>query len=168
MIIDIIAILIIVMAIFKGLRDGLVVAIFSLLAYIIGLTLAVKFSDVVATWLGGNINVSERWLPILAFALVFIVVVLLVRLGAKAIEGVLKIAMLGWLNRIGGVLLYMLLYIFILSVILFYAEKGNMIKPETIEASVTYEHIKPVGPAVMDALGTVIPAFKDMLEDKDR
>lgn len=165
MIIDIIALVLIVMAIFKGLRNGLVVAIFSLLAFIIGLLAAIKLSTVVADYLGENVNVSQRWLPVLAFALVFIVVVLLVRLGAKAIEGVLKVAMLGWINRIGGVVLYIVLYLFIFSILLFYLEQLNIIKPSTIESSVTYEHIKPIGPAIMNAFGSVLPFFKNMFSE---
>jgi len=165
MIIDIIALVLIVMAIFKGLRNGLVVAIFSLLAFIIGLLAAIKLSTVVADYLGENVNVSQRWLPVLAFALVFIIVVLLVRLGAKAIEGVLKVAMLGWINRIGGVVLYIVLYLFIFSILLFYLEQLNIIKPSTIESSVTYEHIKPIGPAIMNAFGSVLPFFKNMFSE---
>jgi membrane protein required for colicin V production len=151
-----------IIAIFKGLRNGLVVAIFSLLAFIIGLLAAIKLSAVVAGYLGENVNVSQRWLPVIAFAVVFIVVVFLVRLGAKAIEGVLKVAMLGWINRIGGVILYIVLYLFIFSVLLFYMEQLHFIKPSTIENSVTYEHIKPIGPAIMNVFGSILPVFKNM------
>lgn len=165
MIIDIIALVLIVMAIFKGLRNGLVVAVFSLLAFIIGLLAAIKLSAIVADYLGENVDVSQRWLPVLAFALVFIVVVLLVRLGAKAIEGILKVAMLGWINRIGGVVLYIVLYFFIFSVLLFYLEQLHVIKPTTIETSVTFEHIKPIGPVIMSVFGSVLPFFKNMFAE---
>ncbi len=165
MIIDIIAIVLIVIAIFKGLRNGLVVAVFSLLAFIVGLTAAIKLSSLVADYLGENVNISQRWLPVIAFALVFIAVVFLVRLGAKAIEGVLRIAMLGWLNKIGGVVLYIVLYLFIFSVLLFYTEQLQIVKPQTIEASATYNAIKPIGPAIMNAMGSVIPVFKDMFSE---
>ena len=110
MFIDFIAIGIIILSIIKGFRNGLVVAIFSLLAFIIGLAAAIKLSAVVAEYLGTNTNISQRWLPILAFAIVFFVVVLLVRLGAKAIEGGLRMAMLGWLNKLGGIVFYLLLF----------------------------------------------------------
>jgi len=86
MLIDIVSIGLIILAVFKGFRNGLVVAIFSLLAFIIGLAAALKLSAIVAEYLGTNTNISQRWLPILAFALVFFVVVLLVLLGAKSIE----------------------------------------------------------------------------------
>jgi len=165
MIIDIIAVILIVMAIFKGLRNGLVVAIFSLLAFVVGLTAAVKLSAVVAEYLGESVNVSQRWLPVLAFALVFIMVVLLVRIGAKAIEKVLHVAMLGWANRVGGVLLYIVLYFFIYSVVLFYAEQLHLIKEGTIKASLTYNEIKPLAPKITNALGWLLPFFKNMFAE---
>src|SRR5215212_75124 len=99
MFIDIIALILLVWASFKGLRNGLVVGVFSFLAFIIGLAAALKLSIVAANYLGSNTNIGERWLPFIAFALVFFIVVLLVRLGAKAIEGALRLAMLGWLNK---------------------------------------------------------------------
>ena len=165
MFIDIIAIVLVVLAIIKGFSKGLVVAIFSLLAFVIGLAAAIKLSAVVAEYLGTNTNISQRWLPILAFAIVFFVVVLLVRLGAKAMEGALKTVMLGWLNKLGGVVFYFLLYFFIFSIILFYATQLHIIKPETIETSSTYPIIYPMAPVVMDALGSLIPFFKNMFAD---
>lgn len=162
MFIDFIAIGLIILAIIKGFRNGLVVAIFSLLAFVIGLAAALKLSAVVAEYLGANTNISQRWLPVLAFAIVFFIVVLLVRLGAKTIEGGLRMVMLGWLNKLGGIVFYLLLYFFIFSIILFYVTQLRIIKPETAQISVTYPLIYPVAPVVMDALGSIIPFFKDM------
>ena len=165
MLIDIVALLLVVLAIFKGLSKGLIVALFSFLAFILGLAAALKLSTAMAEYIGANVEVSQRWLPFIAFVVVFIIVVLLVRLGAKLLQSAVQMAMLGWLNRIGGVLLYILIYYFIYSVLLFYATQLNIIKPGTTQASVTYNYIAPFGPKVMEILGSVIPLFKDMFED---
>ena len=165
MFIDVVCLFLLIMAIFKGLRNGLIIGIFSFLAFIIGLAAALKLSTVAAEYLGSNTNIGQRWIPFLAFVAVFLIVVLLVRLGAKALEGVIQIAMLGWLNRIGGVLLYSFLYLFIFSIIVFYADQLNLVKEETLEVSVAYPFIKPFAPKVMDALGYIIPFFKNMFEE---
>ena len=141
------------------------VAVFSFLAFVIGLAAALKLSAVVAEYLGTNTNISQRWLPVLAFAIVFLIVVFLVRLGAKAIEGMLRLVMLGWLNKIGGLIFYALLYLFIFSIILFYAVQLNIFKPETLKASTTYYYIQPIGPKVISALGVILPFFKDMFAE---
>ena len=165
MVLDIIVAIILILAILKGYRQGLIVALFSVIAFIIGLAAALKLSAVVAGHLGNAVKVSDKWLPILSFAVVFLIVVLLVRLGARFIQKTVELAMLGWLNRVGGILLYAGLYVLIFSVLLFYADQLGFIKPETINDSVTYAYIQPWGPKLMDGIGKIIPVFKGMFED---
>ena len=86
MILDIISFILLLLALFKGLRKGLIVALFSFVAFFIGLAAALKLSSIVAEYLGRSVNVSGKWLPFMAFAIVFFIVILLVRLGAKMIE----------------------------------------------------------------------------------
>jgi membrane protein required for colicin V production len=165
MLIDIIVLILLVLAAVKGFRNGFILALFSFVAFLIGLAAAIKLSAVAAAYIGSSVNVSQRWLPVIAFVVVFLIVVLLVRLGAKLLEGVITMAMLGWLNRLGGVIFYALLYILIFSLILFYADETGFIKPETVQASSTFIYIRPLGPVVMDGLGAVIPLFKDMFTE---
>jgi membrane protein required for colicin V production len=165
MILDIIVAIILILAVIKGYRQGLIVALFSAVAFIIGLAAALKLSAVVADHLGKAVKVSDKWLPIISFAVVFLIVVLLVRLGAKFIQKTVELAMLGWLNRLGGILLYAGLYILIFSILVFYADQMGFIKPETKTESVTYTYIQPWGPKLMDGLGEIIPIFKGMFED---
>jgi membrane protein required for colicin V production len=161
MLIDILVLVLLVMALFKGLRNGLIIAVFSLLAFMIGLAAALKLSAVAADYLGKNSSLSGRWVPVLAFLLVFIAVVLLVRLGAKMLEKVLSLAMMGWLNKIGGVLFYVLLYLFIFSIVLFYATQLKIIQTETAQVSISYPYLYPLAPKVMEGLGVVLPFFKN-------
>ena len=165
MILDIIVVAILILAVIKGYRQGLIVALFSLVAFIIGLAAAIKLSVVAADYIGKAVKISDKWLPIVSFAVVFLIVVLLVRLGAKFIQKTVEFVMLGWANRIGGILLYVSLYILIFSVLLFYADQMNFIKPETKNESVTYSYIQPWGPKLMGELGKIIPFFKGMFQD---
>lgn len=162
MIIDLILAVILVIAIFKGYSKGLIIAVFSMIAFIVGLAAAIKLSTIVAVYIGDQVNVSQRWLPVISFALVLITVILLVKLGAKIIEKTVQMAMLGWLNRLGGILFFAFLYILIYSIVLFYADQLRLIKPETMSASVSYSYISPVGPKVINRLGDIIPVFKNM------
>jgi membrane protein required for colicin V production len=165
MIIDIIYAVLIVLAAIKGYSRGLIIGIFSFVAVIIGLAAAMKLSTVVAGYIGSAVNVSDQWLPIISFIVVFIIVLLLIRLGANALEKTVEIAMLGWLNKLGGILLYVAIYTIVFSIILFYAEQINIIKPETIEKSVTYSFVQPWGPKAINAFGAIIPIFKDMFQE---
>lgn len=164
MIIDFVFAVILVIAIFKGLRRGFIIAVFSLLAFIIGLAAAMKLSTFAAQYLEDSTNISAKWLPFISFLLVFLLVVFLVRLLARLIEKSVEFVMLGWLNRLLGVVLYIALYTTILSILLFYAVQMNIIKQDAILASVTYNFIEPWGPYAINGLGTVIPWFRDMFE----
>ncbi|MBK8519757.1 MAG: CvpA family protein [Chitinophagaceae bacterium] len=165
MLIDFTFAALLILAIIKGYQKGLILAIFSIIAFIIGLAAALKLSTAVAAYLKDSISVSAKWMPFIAFALVFFIVVILVRLGAKLIEKTFQAVMLGWLNRIGGILLYAALYLIILSIFIFYAEKLQLLQPEAIKSSQTYPFIQPWGPKVMDSFGKLIPVFKDMFTE---
>ena len=165
MLIDFTFAALLVLAIFKGYQKGLIIAVFSTIAFIIGLAAALKLSAVVALYLKDSVRIADKWLPFIAFAVVFFTVILLVRLGGKLIEKSFQAVMLGWLNRIGGIILYAALYLIILSIFIFYAEKLHLLQPATIESSQTYNFIQPWGPKVMDNFGKVIPIFKDMFTE---
>ena len=165
MILDIIVAVILILAIIKGYKQGLIVALFSFIAFIVGLAAAMKLSVVAADYIGRAVKVSDKWLPIIAFAVVFLIVVLLVRLGAKFIQKTVELAMLGWVNRIGGILLYVGIYILIFSVLVFFADQLGFIKPEIKKESVSYSYIQPWGPKIIDGLGKIIPVFKGMFKD---
>src|SRR6266496_597419 len=119
MILDIIFLIILILAAFKGYRRGLIVGIFSFIAIIVGLAAAIKLSVTVAGYIGKTVKVSDQWLPVISFVVVFLIVVLLVRLGANFIQRTAEVAMLGWINRLGGIIFYLALYIAVFSVILF-------------------------------------------------
>jgi membrane protein required for colicin V production len=144
------------------------VAVFSFIAIIVGLAAAIKLSTVVAKYLGHAVKISDKWLPFLSFILVFIVAVIIIRLGAKAIQRITETVMLGWVNRLGGIILYAAIYTTIFSVLLFFAAQIRMIKSETLQASVTYPFIRPWGPKAIDTVGSVIPFFKDMFTELEQ
>ena len=144
MLIDIILIVVVIWAIIVGFRRGLIVGVFSVIAFIAGLAAAIKLSTVVAGYIGKAVKISDQWLPVISFAVVFIIVVLLVRLGAKMIQKSVEMAMLGWINRLAGIILYVAVYILIFSVFLFYIDQMDLIKPETKNASVSYKYIQPL------------------------
>lgn len=165
MLLDITLVVILILAIIKGYQRGLIVGVFSLVAIIIGLAAAIKLSAVVAGYIGKAIKISDTWLPVISFAVVFILVALLVRLGANMLQKTVEVALLGWVNRLGGMLLYIAIYLIVYSVIIFYAEQVKLIQPETIQKSATYAFIQPWGPRVINGFASIIPVFKDMFAE---
>ena len=165
MFIDICLLVLLVLAIFKGVKKGLIVALFSFFAVFIGLAAAVKMSTLVAGRLAETVKVKAAWLPFLAFIVVMIVVALIVRIVAAIIETSLQLTMLGWLNALGGIVLYCCIYF---SVLIFYMEQLHLLKPTAIATSKTYHYIHFLGPKTIDLFGKLVPVFKGMFEELTR
>ncbi len=165
MFLDIMVLALLVLALIKGLKQGLVVAALSFAAVFIGLAAALKLSTWVAGWLGNTVNIAATWLPFLAFIVIMLAVFIAVRILGAVLEQALELSLLGWANKLGGFILYALLYITVFSVIIFYAEKMQLLKPDAAAASTTYPYIHFWGPYSVEALGKIIPFFKDMFAD---
>ena len=166
--IDIIFIFLVLLAIFKGYRQGFIVAIFSVIALMVGLAAAMKLSVVAAAYLEGSTNISARWLPVISFTLVFLAVVILIRFASALVQKAAEAVMLGWLNRLAGIALYLAVYIIVFSVAIFYADKIHLLSPAALASSTTYPYIRPCGPAVIDSIGYVLPVFKNMFHELER
>lgn len=162
MFIDFIFAIILLVACFKGFRKGLIVALFSMLALIIGLAAALKLSALVSEYLSTHTGTTGKWLPFVSFVIVFVIVIILVNLVAKLIQKSVELVLLGWINRLGGVIFYLLMYAIIFSILLFYLVQLKVVSDETIANSISYPFIKPLGPYVIDKLGEIIPLFKNL------
>ncbi len=162
MVIDIIFIVLLALAVWKGFSKGLIIAFLTSLGFFIGLIAALKLSATVAEWLQQEANTQGRWWPLIAFALVMLVVMLLVKLLANFLHRTVQFAMLGWINRLGGVLFYALIYLMLYSIILFYISKMGLFSLETMNSSLSYSFLASMGPKSIDAIGSIIPALKGL------
>lgn len=161
MTIDIIFAIILVIAVYKGFTRGLIVAVFSFVAVLLGMAAALKLSAVAALYVQQHWDVHARWLPVACYIGLFIGVVLLVRLGATALQKVVQLAMLGWLDKLGGIVLYVLVYTISYSVLLWIANQLYLLTPAVKMQSVVYPVIAKWGPFFIESLGKLIPVFKD-------
>jgi len=98
---DIVILVVTVIAIFLGLRIGLIKAALSLAGVIVGIILAGRF----------YIPLSERlaFIPqaevaeVVAFAIILIGVMLIAGIAAKLLKWAISAMLLGWVNHLGGV-----------------------------------------------------------------
>jgi membrane protein required for colicin V production len=160
--IDILFFIFIFIAIVHGWRKGLILALFSMLCGLIGLAAAVKLSAVLATHMKSDLHMTSRWLPVFAFIIVFVFVILIIRWAGRVLEKLIKMVLLEWLNKLGGILLFLVLYLSVYSVILFYGTKTQIISKQMIGNSQFYSLIAPFGPAVIRFITGFIPFGQDM------
>ena len=165
MLIDCTYAVILLIAFYSGWKKGLIGAAFALLAFIIGLAAAIKLSGLVALKLEGHLSASTRWLPFLAFILVFLVVALLVRLTGSAFKKAVNWIIPSWINRLTGSMIYIILFSIVFSVFLFFLTQLHLIKQPVIKSSVSYEYIQPFASQVFNKLGAIIPWLKNGFSD---
>ena len=67
MVLDIVFLAMMLIAVISGMKNGLIVAIFSIIAWILGLMAAFQFSDVAASYLQNTLHISPRFLSIISF-----------------------------------------------------------------------------------------------------
>lgn len=165
MMIDIIFIFIMISAAINGSRKGIIGAAFSFAAFFVALAAALKLSALVAEYLQESFDKPAAWWPFVAFMLVFLVVSGLIMMAAKVLNQTLDMAMLGWVNKIGGFLIYAILYTLVFSVVIFYYDQILHVSDATKGESKVYAYIEPWGEWTMKILGRVIPVFKDVFSD---
>ena len=99
---DILIVVILAVSAIIGLRRGLIEMILGVAGVILGVFLAGQYYETVGSWFNfDNTNLAN----VLAFILILLVVLLIFYLAAKFITKLADIALLGWINRIGGALL---------------------------------------------------------------
>lgn len=163
MAIDVLYVIFLILSLVRGYSKGLVVALFAVLSIIIGIFCAVKFSGFVAQLIFKD--TTPFWVPFLSYIIVFAGVVFLVRLGARAIDKLMKAAFLGFLNRITGALLYALMITLVFSSFLWFFGHWNIIRPETKEASYCYDFLLAFAPKAFSVIGMLLPFVKDLFND---
>lgn len=126
--IDIVFAVLLGFAVYKGLKNGLFVEVASFVALILGIYLAIKFSNLVGAIFTGFVpNWNPKYIEITAFIITFLLVVIGIHLSAKILTKLADFGFLGWINKLAGVVFGLLKTILALSVVLFIFEKSILI-----------------------------------------
>lgn len=138
----------------RGFAKGLVIELASIVALILGIWMALKFSFTAEGYLAENTEIDQDYLPALAFAAVFLAVVIGVHFLARVLQRILKLAALGFVNRIAGAVFGVFKGTMILSFIFvfinsFGGDTFHLLSPELRNNSFSYPYLSKVGPAVM-------------------
>jgi membrane protein required for colicin V production len=92
---------------------------------------------------------------------------MLINWAGRLLEKLVKWVLLDWLNKLGGILLFVIFYLSIYSIILFYGTKTPFIGEQAIKESHFYPLIAPFGPAVIRFITGFIPYGQDMFSALD-
>lgn len=159
-ILDFIILLCFIPAVINGLKKGFIAQVIAIVSLILGAWMSYKFSSSVSTWIGQWIEGSEQILQIISFIIIFIVVIFALYMLGKAIEASIRIIMLGWLNKLLGVIFSILKCMLIIGLLVmaFNAinETFGIVNEGKLAESLLYTPIK-------NMTYSIFPYIKDML-----
>jgi len=155
--IDYIILILAVAFIIDGYRNGIIISLASIAALILGIYIAVHFSNYLDTTLIEHVNPSKKWLPILSFCITFLLVVIAIILVAKLMEKLVDVVGMGFFNHLGGAALGLVKGIILVSILLFIATsldpKGKWLTHEDKKESYFYKSVSEVFPKLMKTFG---------------
>ena len=157
--IDIVILACFLPAVVMGLKNGFVRQLVALAVVVLGIWLSVRFSDTVGAWLTARFEIEPFWIKAISFIGIFIVTALILNLLGKLLEKVLDIAMLGWLNRLLGLVLSLATAALIIGTLIYLVNSANelmsFIPKEQLERSRFY---KPL----LELVQRVFPILKQL------
>jgi membrane protein required for colicin V production len=151
--VDIIIVIILAIGLGKGLANGFVRGLFGIAALVLGIIIAAGNYQQVAEVLFSRLQVGEQGQAILGFLLVFVIVLILVSVIGRIIAKALKLASLGWMDRLAGGILGVLMACVFTGVVLLVVVMAGLHTNTGVARSV----VAPTVIGVMDTMVTYAP-----------
>ena len=155
-VLDIIFLVPLLFALYRGFRKGLIHMIASLLALILGIVGAIKLRPLFASLLDSIFNIAPEHRNVIAFAVAFVLIVLVVHIVAFMVDKLVKAVALNLVNRLLGMAFGVVVTAFVISMILWPINQVNaekqIIKPQHIENSLLWTPLSAFAPAVFPYL----------------
>ena len=101
-----------------GFRDGVVKRVLEILGVFVTLILTARFATAVNPWMMEQTGVPEGPALLISWAALFFAGLLLSRLLATLVSKLIRLTIVGWLDRIGGALVGMALGVLVASAVL--------------------------------------------------
>jgi membrane protein required for colicin V production len=161
--IDILSGTILIIAILQGYRNGLIKALVSFFSLFIGLILAFQCAGYVADLLKEHTKIASHWLPFIAFLVVLIGVMILLKMITGILQQSAEWLLLGWLNKLLGILLYAVIYGTILSAFIYFMLLLGVIEKTKLANSYSFSYLESWWPYFMKKLSFWIPSIKSSL-----
>ena len=144
---DIIIGIILILFAIGGLKNGIIREAFSLVAFLGGIYGAMKLSDMVGVWLSKMIDVSQEWMSVISFIIVFIALALLINWLGKMLANLIESLSLGFIDKIGGAVFGIakgFLLVGVLILLLDFFGIKDVLDKKTCEDSMLYKNSEKV------------------------
>lgn len=154
--------ILLIIGLYYGIKNGFFVEIASVISFVLGVFLAIKFSYLVRGFLGDFVSWNPQTIQIASFVLTLILVVIGVHFLAKIFTKIADFAFLGWANKLAGGIFSVLKTALLIGIVLNLVQKINadnqLISKEKQNNSFFY---KPI----LDTTAFVMPMVTNWIDD---
>lgn len=160
---DIILLLPILAGAFSGFRKGFIIGVVSLLAIVLGVFGGFYFLNWGVSLLMNQFGLTGKLVPIIAFILIFISVVIGVNFLGKLLKKFVQMILLGGVDKLAGALVGALMWAFLVSAALWVGKVFNLELPADWQThSILFGYVQPIAPTFASLLDGIIPALSDI------
>jgi membrane protein required for colicin V production len=159
---DIILGVIILSGAISGYREGFLMTAISLVAIILGILGGFLLLGKAMLMLDSNFRINQSILPYVAFAVVFVLIVVLVSWVGSLLRNIVQHTFLGGIDQAVGAIIGMLKTAFMLSVVFWILNALKLDIAEWFASSRLYALIEDFAPLVASWIGQLIPAFRSV------
>ena len=148
-----------------GFRKGFILEIITLLALILAVIGGFHFLHWGMSVLSDNFQLSGRFLPFLAFVLIFVAIIAIVNAIGQALKKIIHMAFLGGIDRIAGAVLGALKFVFLFSILIWVFQVFGVEIPQHLQDdSFFYTYVVALAPATVELFSFIIPATSDLMD----
>jgi len=142
MVLDILFGLFTMVGFWMGYSRGIISTVFTIISFTIGALLAFKLGPAFTNFLEQVFSNDHPLMLAAGFLLSFIIVMVILRMLARGLEGILKSANINFINQIIGGFVLGAVAILVYSWLLWFADQSHLIDPQTKTESLTYHHTR--------------------------
>lgn len=153
----------------RGLMKGLFIEVASLVALIGGVWGSIHFSYFIGDFLKESVSWSEKKIALAAFAITFILIIIVVSLLGRFLTKLADLAALGMVNKILGGLFGLLKIGLVLSIVFIFFDRMNstisFIDKKTLDESILYSPVKSIAPTIFPSIIKEDGLEEDVIDD---
>ncbi|GGD17273.1 CvpA family protein [Flavobacterium orientale] len=161
--------ILLIIGLYQGIKNGLFVEVASIISFILGVFIAIKFSYLVKGFLEGYVSWNPQTIQITSFVITLILVVIGVHLLAKIFTQIASFAFLGWINKLAGGVFSVIKTALLLGIVLNLVQKINvdnqLISVEKQDNSIFYRPILDTTAFMMPMVSQWIEDVKELYEE---
>jgi membrane protein required for colicin V production len=151
---------------YRGYKQGILLEIVALVGFVVAIIAALHLLPQSTAWLMSQFDSQSNLLPIVAFILTFIIVVVAFTVAGRLLKSIIHLTPLGFADELLGAALGAVKWAFIISLLLAALDWAE-VEIDALAEGPLYSYIRPFSSLVIDQIILWFPAMEEMIETID-